>query len=69
LKLYINGVSVATTTLPEQLFKAIGPLVVGRGQYQGNPYSLFPGVVDEVRVYPGLLDDSQISTLYFEHRP
>jgi Concanavalin A-like lectin/glucanases superfamily len=69
LKLYVNGVPVATTTLPHQPFKANGPFVVGSGQYQGNPYSLFPGVIDEIRVYPGLLDDSQISTLYFEHRP
>jgi hypothetical protein len=69
LKLYVNGAPVATTALPGQPFKANGPLVVGRGQYQGNPYSFFPGVIDEIRVYPGLLDDSQISTLFFEHRP
>jgi concanavalin A-like lectin/glucanase superfamily protein len=64
LVLYVNGTRKGDGRLSEP-WHATGGLQIGRGRdAAGNPAGYFPGVVDDVRLYSGALDDGRISNLY-----
>jgi hypothetical protein len=59
ITLYVNGVHAGT--VPWKSFHvSSGSLVVGRGKWDGNPASYWPGGVDEVRAYSRVLDEAEI---------
>jgi concanavalin A-like lectin/glucanase superfamily protein len=62
LRLYVNGILVDTTD-GVKTWNATGGLVVGRAKYGGNPVDYFPGVVDDVRTYQGVLPEAEIHAL------
>src|SRR6267143_636106 len=57
LKLYINGLLVASTPATSQFTTSTNPLFIGGDQTQGQ---FFNGKIDEVRVYNRGLDASEI---------
>lgn len=69
LKLYVNGVLDSTTTggtlgsVDNDL-----PLLIGANTYhsgaEGVASNLYSGIVDEVKIYRGALDDTDFSSLY-----
>ncbi|GAA0522461.1 hypothetical protein Ade02nite_81800 [Paractinoplanes deccanensis] len=64
LKLYVAGEPVASETVaPDALFTASGGLQVGRALINGQYGEYFAGVVDDVRVYGGVLDDTTVQLL------
>lgn len=54
--LYVNGHLQAEMPAPEGVFKANGPFLVGRAQYNQNPSNFWAGEIDDVRAFPGSLD-------------
>ncbi|WP_157693117.1 LamG domain-containing protein [Pedococcus dokdonensis] len=68
-RLYVDGAKVGETTVTAPPFAATGALTVGRSLSSGAPSDLWPGAVDEVRVYNGVLDESQVRTIFAESRP
>ncbi|MFJ8580887.1 LamG-like jellyroll fold domain-containing protein [Micromonospora sp. NPDC093277] len=64
LWLYVNGTRKGDGTLLTSWHTA-GGLQIGRANdASGNPGQYFPGMVDDVRLYSGVLDDDRISNLY-----
>src|SRR6266545_6259463 len=64
MTLYVNGAQAgtATDTTP---FATSGPLVIGRGKYNGaTNLDLFTGSIANVQVYSRALSASEASTLY-----
>ncbi len=64
LTVYVNGSRAATKSVPQQLLRATGHFVLGRGLYNGAPGSYVDGVVDDVAVYDVALSDAQIGAIY-----
>jgi Concanavalin A-like lectin/glucanases superfamily len=59
LRLYVNGVleGTATDTTP---FAATGPLVIGRGQFDGEPTDWFNGAANQIQVWNVALTSAQV---------
>ena len=53
-------------TLTGPAFAATGPLIIGRGIYNGVPADFWTGDVDDVWTFPGVIDESTLSQIYFE---
>ena len=53
-------------TLTGPAFAATGPLIVGRGIYNGAPADFWTGDVDDVWTFPGFIDDNTLNQIYFE---
>jgi len=62
IKLYVDGV-LQDTQPYFGAFQATGHTVIGRGKFNDNPVDFFPGRIDEVRLYQGVLSDAQIAAL------
>ncbi|MDX3186925.1 LamG domain-containing protein [Streptomyces sp. MN03-5084-2B] len=63
LWLYVNGTRVGDGTLNTE-WQAAGGLRIGGALAAGAPAESWPGSVDDVRLYPGVLDKDRISALY-----
>jgi hypothetical protein len=63
VSLYVNGQFVDATahTTP---WNASGSLLIGRGLIDGTPQDFWPGALDDVRVYTGVLSYQDIYALY-----
>jgi hypothetical protein len=59
LRLYVNGAleGTATDTTP---FAATGPLVIGRGQFDGEPTDWFNGAANQIQVWNVALTSAQV---------
>ncbi len=66
LKLYVDGVLVATTVGGVDGI-GTGPLSVGRAKYAGVKGDFWDGAVDQVHVYNRVLTDAEIAALYAAH--
>ncbi|MDG4832663.1 LamG domain-containing protein [Solwaraspora sp. WMMD1047] len=63
-RFYVNGQVAATGTAPYAAgWRADGPLQVGRALHNGSFGQYLGGVVDEVRVYTGVADDTTIQRM------
>ncbi|HEX6682770.1 MAG TPA: LamG-like jellyroll fold domain-containing protein [Candidatus Limnocylindrales bacterium] len=62
IRLYVNGV-LAGTAACACSWHASGPFVVGRARWNGTPTDWWPGTVDDVRVFTGVLSAGQIANL------
>ena len=61
LKLYINGIQDASTSVASSLMTDNGDLFIGR---YGSPALYFNGIIGNVRVYKRGLTADEISLLY-----
>jgi Domain of unknown function (DUF5127)/Domain of unknown function (DUF4965)/Domain of unknown function (DUF1793)/Concanavalin A-like lectin/glucanases superfamily/Domain of unknown function (DUF4964) len=62
LRLYVDGRPAGTAAFTTP-WKAAGPLVIGRGRYNGAAADPFPGAVDQVRAWNRALSDAEIRVL------
>ncbi len=62
IKLYVDGI-LQDTQPYFGAFQATGHTAIGRGRFNDNPVDFFPGRIDEVRLYQGVLSDAQIAAL------
>ncbi len=62
IKLYVDGI-LQDTQPYFGAFQATGHTVIGRSKFNDNPVDFFPGRIDEVRLYQGVLSDAQIAAL------
>ncbi|MCI0686929.1 MAG: LamG domain-containing protein [Sporichthyaceae bacterium] len=67
ISIYVDGV-LAGTASHTSTWNATGKLAIGRGLF-GVWGDYWPGALDDIRVFPGPLDESQIFTIYSEFRP
>lgn len=69
LRLYVDGSLVGTTTYTAADWQGT-QLFVGRTLHTSSAgvvnHDYFPGTIDQVRVYQGVLSDAQVSALYAE---
>ncbi|ACZ90120.1 hypothetical protein Aros01_04304 [Streptosporangium roseum] len=64
LRVYVNGrLSDSTVTDHVSAWNAVGPLQLGRAKNAGVFTGYWPGTVDDVRAYDGVLSAEQISQL------
>lgn len=63
--LYVDGVASAPLAIAvESLTTATGGVQIGRGASSGTYNDYFAGVIDEVRLYAGILHESAIGSLH-----
>jgi len=62
LRLYVNG-TLAGSTACACAWHAAGSLAIGRAKWLGTPSDWWPGSIDDVRVYSGVLSAAQIAYL------
>jgi len=62
MRIYADGVLKATTAY-RQTWDGTGPFALGRTKYSGTPTGFYPGSVDEVKVYLGVLTDDFLFSL------
>jgi len=60
---YVNGASNGTTTDPTPI-ASTGPLVMGRGFWNGSPGNPFTGALADVRLYQQALTAAEVQSLY-----
>jgi hypothetical protein len=60
ITLYVDGTAIDSAAT-SGAWPAGGPLAVGRYRWAGNPVDFWPGDVDDVRVYQGALQATQIA--------
>lgn len=60
-RIYVNGTSLATGTLPSSLYDSKVPLIIGA---INNPSNYFAGSIDFVEIYNRALSASEIKNLY-----
>jgi Concanavalin A-like lectin/glucanases superfamily len=65
LRFYVNGVLQSTGSFTAT-WRAAGPLVIGRGKWNGVTSNYWNGAVDEVRVWDRILGDSEIAATLAE---
>jgi len=56
MSLYVNGALASSTSFTAP-WNATGPLAIGRGWHNGAAAAYWPGLIDEVRVYQGVVGD------------
>ncbi|WP_245563634.1 LamG-like jellyroll fold domain-containing protein [Longispora albida] len=61
-KLYINGVLAGSNTFTAP-WPVQGPIVIGKGKWQGSPTAGFTGQIDDVRIYHAALDATAVLNL------
>lgn len=59
IRLYVNGV-LAGTAAQTGAFNATGPMLFGRGLWQGTMTNNWHGAIDDVRAYSRVLSDEEI---------
>jgi hypothetical protein len=62
IRLYVNGTLTATASATVT-WNATSPLVIGRDWWDTAAMSWWPGDIDDVRLYQGVLADADIQTL------
>jgi len=62
IRLYVNGAHAATTACACS-WHANGPFVIGRAKWNSAQTDWWPGGVDDVRVFAGVLSNAQIAYL------
>jgi hypothetical protein len=62
IRLYVNGTHAATTACACS-WQADGPFVIGRAKWNSTQVDWWPGDIDDVRAYNGVLSDAQIAYL------
>ncbi|MEV6303418.1 ricin-type beta-trefoil lectin domain protein [Actinoplanes sp. NPDC051861] len=62
IRLYVDGVLKSTTVVPK-LWAAPGPTVFGRNWWNSAAVDHYAGVIDDVRIYQGVLTASEITAL------
>ncbi|HCT77111.1 MAG TPA: hypothetical protein DGT23_11075 [Micromonosporaceae bacterium] len=60
--LYVNAVRQKDGAL-DTSWQANGGVAIGRGKAAGQPANHFPGMVDDVRLYAGVLDKNRVGAL------
>ena len=60
ISLFVDGELVADVQVTGDVFPAAGPVVVGRSQSAGSPGRFWPGAVDDVYTFPGVIDDNTV---------
>ncbi|MFF4162162.1 LamG-like jellyroll fold domain-containing protein [Streptomyces sp. NPDC001741] len=68
MKLYVDGVLVATTPAPATAWDARGRTLIGAASHYGTVSNFFKGAVDEVHFFDYQVNDGQVTQL-FERRP
>ncbi|WP_285685380.1 ricin-type beta-trefoil lectin domain protein [Actinoplanes sp. NBRC 103695] len=63
MRIYVNGQLEAETVGAPQLPQATGPTTVGRTMWNGGGANFFPGQIDDVRLYEGVLSAADIAEL------
>jgi len=61
--MYINGVQVASDWAPYPEWHASGSTTIGRSRWDNTESDYFPGEIDSVRIYQGVLSDDDIAYL------
>ncbi|ROT32981.1 LamG domain-containing protein [Micromonospora sp. HM5-17] len=64
IRLYVDG-EFASSAPYTTAWQADGPVQVGRSRYAGAYNNYWPGSIDEVRVYQGVLSQAEIDNLAF----
>lgn len=64
LRLYVNGVAVATDSLGLDSVQVDLLPQIGRGEPQGAELHPFGGLIDEVRIYDRALSDAEVAELF-----
>ncbi|MFI6785408.1 LamG-like jellyroll fold domain-containing protein [Micromonospora sp. NPDC050276] len=67
LRLYVDG-QLARQVDACSGTESIGPLVIGRGRFGGNPVDYWRGALDEVHVYDRALGAAEVDALYTSGR-
>ncbi|MEJ3742950.1 LamG domain-containing protein [Actinomycetes bacterium KLBMP 9797] len=60
--LYVDAVRQKDGAL-DASWQSTGGVAIGRGRVAGQPANHFPGMVDDVRLYAGVLDKNRVATL------
>lgn len=68
LWIYVDGTRIGDGTL-DNPWVATGGLQIGRGKASGKAGQFWPGMVDDVRVYSGALDNTRVSALHNSYPP
>ena len=68
LSLFIDGREVSEVPFPAEPHAVTNNLWVGAGTTSSAPARPWPGQIDDVRTFPGVLDASQIRRIIAEHR-
>jgi hypothetical protein len=63
IRLYVDG-ALSGTAARTKGFNTTGPLLVGRGKWNGSPANPWTGSVDELRVYSRTLDNAEILGIF-----
>ncbi len=71
MRLYVNGITSGDTgpaaaPAPAAVWNATGPVHIGACRYNSGLWNQWPGQLDDVRVYTGVLTDQQIFDTYNE---
>lgn len=69
LTLWVNGRLAAIITVPETVLGNQPQIVLGRAMAGGTGTGYWDGRIDEVRVFPGVLDRGQVLRIASERRP
>ncbi|MGW3653482.1 LamG domain-containing protein [Streptomyces sp. NPDC000878] len=69
IRIYVNGHLAGTKAVGTQNSNVTGPLVIGRGRWNGQPAGNWMGSIDEVHVYNGVLADREIAELSAQTEP
>ncbi|MFF1815914.1 LamG domain-containing protein [Kribbella sp. NPDC058245] len=62
IRLYVNGAPAGTAPRVAG-FDATGPMRIGRGKWNGNPTTTWPGMIDEVRAYNRVISVDEVRGL------
>jgi hypothetical protein len=68
LRLYVDGKKEAETPFDAPL-KAVGPMTIGRAQFDSNPGNFWPGSIDSAAAFQTALTDAQVTQLHDRTRP
>src|SRR5262249_12862463 len=62
ITLYVNGVQEGSTTI-SGTFDSGGPLVIGRGKWNGQLNHFFPGAIKDVRIWNRVVQPNELQIL------
>jgi hypothetical protein len=64
VQLYVNGEGPVTEAAPATMWNATGPLRMGAALSNGSVTNFWPGQIDDVRLYAGVLTNQQIRDMF-----
>jgi hypothetical protein len=62
VRIYVDG-QLKATHASNGTWQAAGPTVLGRARWDNIPVQFWPGQIDDVRLYQGVLSDAEIANL------